>query len=133
MCSHLFLFCLDTLHGCSDTLRGCSNTLHGCSDRLKVDFSMFSHLYPESYTPFSSPHSSLSFLLLSTDSVTKKTTVVRAVFFLYNSGSIFATKNFVTESVLKVRSFMSVSSGKMLVGNYCIAFCVTMKNSTYRP
>ena len=73
---------------------------------------MFSHLYPESYTPFSIPYfprsnavriSSLSFL--STDFVTKKITVVCAVYF-YNSGFIFATKNFVTVSVLKVRSFM---------------------------
>ena len=44
-------------------------------------------------------------LALSTDSVTKKMTVVHAVNF-YNSGSIFATKKLVTESVLKVRSFM---------------------------
>ena len=49
-------FCLDALHGCSDTMHGCSNTLHGYSDRMYVDFSMFSHLYPESYTPFSSLH-----------------------------------------------------------------------------
>ena len=33
-----------------------SNTLYGHSDRMLVDFSMFSHLYPESYTPFSGPH-----------------------------------------------------------------------------
>ena len=34
----------------------CSNTLYVHSDRMQVDFSMFSYLYPESYTPFSSPH-----------------------------------------------------------------------------
>ena len=44
-------------------------------------------------------------LTLSTNSVTKKLIVVRTVYF-YNSGSIFATKKFVTESVLKVGSFM---------------------------
>ena len=57
---------------CLDTLCRYSNTLYGHSDRTLVDFSMFSHLYPESYTPFFSPHfsrsnatriSSLSFLL----------------------------------------------------------------------
>ena len=57
---------------------------------------MFSHLYPESYTPFSSPHFPpikhyqdilFKLLTLSTDSVT--------VYF-YNSDPIFATKNFVT-------------------------------------
>ena len=57
---------------CLDTLYGCSNTLYGHSDRMLVNFSMFSNLYPESYTPFSSPHfplsnatriASLSFLL----------------------------------------------------------------------
>ena len=57
---------------CLDALYGSSNTLYGHSDRMQVDFSMFSHLYPESYTPFSSPHfplsnttriASLSFLL----------------------------------------------------------------------
>ena len=44
------------------------------------DFSVFSHIYPESYTPFSIPHLSQSneanvilikLLTLSTDSVTK--------------------------------------------------------------
>ena len=50
----------------------------------------------------------LKLLTLSTDSDTKKITVVRAVYF-YNSGSIFATKKYVTESVLKVRSFMRIS------------------------
>ena len=40
-------------------------------------------------------------LTLSKDSVTKKITVVRAVYF-YNSYSIFATKNFVTKSVLSI-------------------------------
>ena len=78
---------------------------------------MFSHLYPESYAPFSSPHFSdqtlpgypLELLTLSKDSVTKKITVVRT-FYFYNSGSIFATKKFVTESVLKSkRSFMRIS------------------------
>ena len=49
-------FCLDTLHGCTDTLQGCSNTLHRYSDLMIVDYSMFSHLYPESYTLFSNPH-----------------------------------------------------------------------------
>ena len=44
---------------------------------------------------------------LSSDSVTKKITVVRTVYF-YNPGLIFATKNFVTESVLKVKSFMRI-------------------------
>ena len=77
---------------------------------------MFSHLNPESYTPFSSPHlpqsnatriSLIKLVTLSTVSVTKKITVICAVYF-YNSGSIFATKNFVLESVLKVRSFMRV-------------------------
>ena len=72
---------------------------------------LFSYLYPESYTPFSSPHfwdqTLLKHLTLSTKSVTKKIIVVRIVF--YNSDSIFATKNFVTESVLKVRSFMRIS------------------------
>ena len=47
-------------------------------------------------------------LTLSTDSVTKKIIVVCTVY-SYNSGSFFATKNFVTESVLKVRSFRRIS------------------------
>ena len=46
-------------------------------------------------------------LTLSTNSVTNKMIVVRTVY-LYNSGSISATKNFVTESVLKVRSFIRI-------------------------
>ena len=75
---------------------------------------MFSHLYPEKNIPFSSPHFSpikgyqdilFKLLTLSTNSVTKKIIVVRTVYF-YNSGSIFTIKNFVTESVLKIRSFM---------------------------
>ena len=71
-------------------------------------------------------------LILSTDSVTKKITVVHAIYF-YNSGSIFATKNFVTESVLKVRSFMrdilaSLDREKMGAGRWCITFWVTIKN-----
>ena len=78
-------------------------------------FLYVSHLYPESYTPFFSPHFSQSnatrsedilfkLLTLSTNSVT----VVRTVYF-NNSGYIFVTKTFVTESVLKVRSFMKIS------------------------
>ena len=44
-------------HGfCLDILYGCSNTLYGHSDRIKFNFSMFSHLYPESYTPYSSTY-----------------------------------------------------------------------------
>ena len=75
---------------------------------------MFSQLYPESVSPFSSPHfsqsndtrgSHIKHLTLSTDSVINKITVVHAVYF-YNSDLIFATKRFVTESVLKARSFM---------------------------
>ena len=98
---------------CLDTLYGCSNTLYVYSDRMSVDFYMFSHLYPESYTLFSSPHLRyqdihFKLLTLSTNSVTKKIIVVRTVYF-YNSGSIFATKIFVTESVLKARSFMRIS------------------------
>ena len=90
-------FCLDTLHGCS-------NTLHGYPDRMQVDFSMFSHLYLESYTPFSSPRffrsndardNLVKLLTLRTDSATKKISVVRAVY-LHHSGSIFAAKSFVT-------------------------------------
>ena len=78
---------------------------------------MFSHLYPKGYTPFSSPHFPRSnatrmdvfkLLTLSTNSVTKKIVVVRTVY-CYNSCSIFATKKIVTESVLKVRSFMRIS------------------------
>ena len=46
-------------------------------------------------------------LTLSMNSVTKKVIVVHSIYF-YNSGSIFATKNFVTESVRKVRSFMGI-------------------------
>ena len=68
---------------------------------------MFSHLYPESYTPFSNPHFSRSknyqdilfkLLTLSTNSVTKKIIVVRTANFC-NSGAIFAAKKIVTESV----------------------------------
>ena len=79
-------------------------------------------------------------LTLNTDFVTKKITGVRTVYF-YNSGSIFATKIFVTESVLKVRSFMSRpiswhrSIGKMWAAKCCITFWVKMKKhgkfSTY--
>ena len=47
-------------------------------------------------------------LTLSTNSVTKKIIVVRTAYF-YNSGLIFAAKRIVTESVLKVRSFMRIS------------------------
>ena len=42
------------------------------------------------------------------NSVTKKIIVVRTVYF-YDSGSIFATKKIVTDSILKVRSFMRIS------------------------
>ena len=78
---------------------------------------MFTHLYPESYTPFFSPHFSqpklyqdtlFKLLTLSTNSVTKKIIVVRTAYF-YCSGPIFAAKYFVTESVLKVKSFMRIS------------------------
>ena len=95
---------------------------------------MFYHLYPESYTPFSSQHFSLikrykgisHKASLSTDSVTKKITVICAVYF-YNSGSIFTAKNFGTESVLKVRSFMrdilaSLERGKMWAGKMVYNF-----------
>ena len=47
-------------------------------------------------------------LTLSINSVTKKIIVVLTVYF-YNSGSIFATKIYVTESFSKVRSFMKIS------------------------
>ena len=102
---------------CLDTLYGCSNTLFGYSDRMYLDFSMFSHLYPESFSPFSSHYffpikryhdNFFKLLSLSINSVTKKTIVVIKVYF-YNTGSIFSTKKLVTESVLKVRSFMRIS------------------------
>ena len=105
-------FCLDTLHGCSNRLHGCSNTRYGYSNRMSVDFSMFSHLYPERYTSFSSLHFSpiksyqdIIFKLFNLTTVSKKITIVRAVY-LYSSGAIFATKYVVTDPVLKVRSFM---------------------------
>ena len=115
----------------------CSNTLYGHSDRTKVDISMFSHLYPESNTPFSSPHFFpikhsqdilFKLLTLSTNSVTKKIIIVRTVYF-YNSGLVITTKIFATESVLKVRREYPgiIRSGKIRAGIRCITFWVKMK------
>ena len=100
------VFCLDTLHRCSITLHGCSHTLHGYSDCFliytqKVIYHFPAHIFSDQML-LGYP---LKLLPLSTDYVTKKITVVPAVYY-YNSGSVFASKNFVTESVLKVRSFM---------------------------
>ena len=69
--------------------------------------------------------------MLSTDYIKKKITVVCEVYF-FNSSVIFATKYFLTKSVLKVRSFMmdilalldlENVGGKMVY----ITFWVTMK------
>ena len=64
---------------------------------IECEYSMFSHLYPISLHHFPAhifPDQTLpGFLLLSTDFVTKKITVARAVYF-YNLDSIFATKIF---------------------------------------
>ena len=95
--SHV-VFCLDTLHRCSDTLHGCSNTLHGYSGGMLVDFSVFSSIPRKLYTIFQPTFSPIKryqdilskHLTLSTDSDTKRITVIHAVYF-YNSGSIFAT------------------------------------------
>ena len=61
---------------------------------------------------------------------TKKITVIRAVYF-YNSGSIFATKNFVTESVVLSRSFMwdilALLDRENVGWKWCITFWVKMK------
>ena len=85
------IFCLVTLHECLDTLQG--------------KLYMYTIFQP-TFSPIKRDQDILFKLLtLRTDSVTKRITVVGAVYF-YNLGWIFATKNFVTESVLKVRSFM---------------------------
>ena len=54
---------------------------------------------------------------MSKDPVTRKIIVVRTVYFYY-SGFIFATKNFVTESVFKVRSFIRIFL-QHLIGEKC--------------
>ena len=109
-----WVFFFDTLHRCSDKLHRCSNTLHRYSDRMLVDFSTFSiytqkviHHFPaQIFSPLKRYQDILlKFLTSSTDSVTKKIAGDRAVYF-YNSGSIFATKNFVS-----VRFYLPVSRG----------------------
>ena len=96
---------------------------------------MISHLYPESYTPFSSPHFSRSnatrISTLSTNSVTKKIILVRTVYF-YNSGSIFATKNFCdivcTQSKKLYEDILaSLDREKMWAGKWFITFWVEIK------
>ena len=77
---------------------------------------MFSSIPRKLYTIFQPtffpiktlPGYPLKLLTLSTNSVTKKIIVVRTAYF-YNSGPIFAAKKIMTESVLKVRSFMRIS------------------------
>ena len=125
------VFCLDTLHGCSDTLHGCSNTLHGYSDRMYafsfIPRKLYTILQPTFFPIKRYQDILIKRLTLSTDSVTKKRTVVRAVYF-YNSGSIFATKTFVTEAVLKVKLYEGiVRSGKMWAGKWQITFLVKKK------
>ena len=68
---------------------------------MLVNFSMFSHLYPDSYTLFSSPYFLDQMLpgfpnklfTMGTNSVTKKIIAVGTVY-LDNSSSIVATYSF---------------------------------------
>ena len=99
---------------------------------------MFSHLYPESFHLFPAhifPIKRYKDILFKlTNSVTNKIIVVRTVYF-YHSGSIFATKNYVTESVLYEVILALLDREKMRAGKWCITFWVKMKKhgetSTY--
>ena len=80
----------------------------GYSDQILYVFSTIPRKLYTIFQPTFVPDQTLpgyilfKLLTLNTDSVTKNLTVVRTIYF-YNSGSIFTTKNFVKESVLKVR------------------------------
>ena len=105
---------------------------------------MVSHLYPESYPPFSSPNFSQSnatgislikLLTLSTDSVTKNNYCLCSLFQAQSSPLKFCDR-VCTQSKKLYEAYPGiVTSGKMWAGKWCITFWVTMKRhgeiSTY--
>ena len=99
---------------------------------------MFSRLYPESYTPFSSPHFSaikryqdsiFKLLTLSTNSVTN---VVRTAYFQIQARS--SPLKILWQSLYSKQEALwgypgIVRSGKMGAGKWCVTFCVKIKKT----
>ena len=97
---------------------------------------MFSHLYPESYTPFSSPHfslsnatriASLSFLLL----VLTQSQMLSVQLISKFRPDLHRLK-FCDRVCTQSKKLYEDRSGKMGAGKWCITFCVNMKKNTQK-
>ena len=98
---YVLIHCMDVQIYCTDILIECKYAFSPIPRKLYT-------IFQPTFFPITCYQDILFKLLtFSTNSVTKKTIVVRTVYF-YNSGSILATKIFVTESVLKVRSYEDI-------------------------